>query len=112
MTKRGPIPKNAPPPVQIGAKGVELSRKEIARRTGLSLALVSRIFSGKRRLTVETARLMAWAFDATVHEVYEEMRRRYREMKSQDKAKAQSADEARRRTVWRKPVGDSADSSI
>lgn len=46
----------------ITINGATLSRKEIARRSGLSLSLISRIFGGYRQPSLYSAKLIAWSF--------------------------------------------------
>lgn len=47
----------------------DVSLRSLSEQTGVSLSLLSRLFNGKRRLTVRVARLLATALDMDVEAV-------------------------------------------
>jgi DNA-binding Xre family transcriptional regulator len=58
-------------PIEIG--GRSLSRSEVSRRTGISMAHVSKIFGGKRTPSLRTLQKIAGAFGASVNQVIDRL---------------------------------------
>lgn len=69
----GPVPTNRNSFSRYNRKSKKLGILEIARRTKLSAAHISKIFSGQRRPSLATAGLIASVRDQSIDELYMEL---------------------------------------